>query len=70
MPFKDQNKLDSKQIQKAAKIIVEAFIKDPDFYRTYIDNVAIILYDRFGITDKAKRDTVADEIMKRIFFGK
>jgi len=67
------------KIKKARKVIRKAFKKDPDFKRTYVDNVAMKLHDTFidpsavsGLHPihmqlKADRDKLATEIIDLIF---
>jgi len=51
----------------ARQAMARAFKADPDFRRTYVDNVACILMDRLEIRDKDIRDPVADEIIQMLF---
>ncbi len=44
-----------------------AFENDPDFRRTYVDNIACVLLDRLIVKDKELRDKVASEIVHIIF---
>ena len=63
-------------IKEARQTIRESFKNDPDFKRTYVDNVAVLLYDLFagvdtiGVTDmsvKGCRDDYAERIIDLIF---
>jgi hypothetical protein len=56
-------------IEQARKRIIDAFNADPDFRRTYIDNVACVIMDNVPEfkDDKEKRDDLADKIIKHIF---
>ena len=66
------------KIKKARKVIRKAFKEDTEFKRTYVDNVAMHLYDTFvdvddvsGKTDvimslKTDRDKLAEEIIDLI----
>lgn len=57
-------------VSDARKTVAQAFKDDPDFRRTYVDNVACVLMDRLGMEDdKERRDTVADEIIRLCFEG-
>ena len=59
--------------------MISAFKKDPDFKKTYVDNVAIHLYDAFvdhhaisglsqiNMSKKKDRDKLATEIIDLIF---
>ncbi|KKN10224.1 hypothetical protein LCGC14_1038800 [marine sediment metagenome] len=67
------------KFKKARRVIREAFKKDPDFKRTYVDNVATRLLDAyvdpdaisglrtFDLRDKTTRDKLATEIIDLIF---
>lgn len=56
-------------IKGARKVIAEAFKKDPDFRRAYVDNIACILSDNVKSLscDISKRNRIASEIIKCIF---
>lgn len=58
----------SNEIEDARNTMREAFEKDPNFYLTYQSNVAMLLYDRYGIKDVGKRNSAADEILKLVFW--
>ena len=45
-----------------------AFERDSDFKRAYIDNIAMLLHDRHGMTDPAMRNQAAEDILKLIFW--
>lgn len=55
------------EIQQARKVMKEAFASDPDFRRTYQDNIAMLLYDRHGITGYTARNAAADDIIALVF---
>ena len=68
------------KIKKARKVIRKAFKADPDFKRTYIDNVSMCLCDTFidekavsgyrndtDLRDKTTRDGLAEKIIDLIF---
>ena len=67
------------KVKKAKKVIRRAFKKDPDFKRTYVDNVAMHLSDTFSdndsisgyhihnLRDKKIRDKIAEGIIDLIF---
>ncbi len=67
------------KIEKARRVIRKAFKADPDFKRTYVDNVAMRIFDAFvdpdaisglrniDLHDKTTRDTLAEEIIDLIF---
>ncbi len=54
-------------IEKARKTIADAFIADPFFRETYVANVAMLLSDRYGITDHETRNKAGDDIVRLIF---
>jgi hypothetical protein len=59
-------------IALARQIIKEAFEQDDDFLRSYVDNVAMLLYDEAqGAPFKVKevRDQIAKSILKKIFWS-
>lgn len=56
-----------KGILEARKIISDAFKEDPDFKFGYQSNIAMLLYDRYGVTDYDTRNAIADDILKLIF---
>lgn len=56
-------------IKKAREKMAKAFKDDPDLRRGYVDNVACLLMDRIAgfKRNKAKRDSIASEIIHLIF---
>ncbi len=54
-------------IEKARKFIADAFEADPDWRRSYIDNVAMLLHDKYDIMDHKTRNVAADDILNLIF---
>lgn len=54
-------------IEEARETFRKTFEKDPDFRRTYVDNVAMLLHDQFGITDFETRNKAGDAIVHLIF---
>ena len=54
---------------KARKTMADAFKKDPELRRGYVDNVACLIMDRIpGFKrNKEKRDAIASDIIKLIF---
>ena len=46
------------------------FEKDDNFRETYVSNIAMLLHDKYGITDMAVRNRVANDIMAVIFDAK
>ena len=60
----------TKEIKKAREVMRKAFEEDPDFKRTYIDNVAVYLFDNaFGMdmSHKPTRDPIAEGLIDLIF---
>jgi len=49
------------------EFMAKAFTKDPDLFRRYQDNIAMLLHDNYGITDYEKRNNAAIDILKLIF---
>lgn len=47
--------------------MAKVFKGDPDFRRGYVDNVAMLLHDRYGIRDYKTRNQAADDILRLIF---
>lgn len=43
------------------------FEDDPNLRETYVSNIAMLLYDKHGITDFEERDQAAKEIMALVF---
>jgi hypothetical protein len=59
--------LSSYKIRKARQEIASAFYSDEAFYNCYVANVAMLLNDRYGITDRETRTLAANDILKLIF---
>jgi len=55
------------KIQKAREMMREELDKDEELKYGYQSNIAMILHDRYGITDYKKRNEAANEILKLIF---
>ncbi len=51
----------------ARKIMTEAFLSDEDLWRSYRDNIAMLLHDQHGITGPLARNEAAAGVMKLIF---
>lgn len=56
------------KIQKARKVMRDAFEKDEGFKLGYVSNIAMLLHDRYGITDIDIRNKAAEDILKKIFW--
>ena len=54
-------------VKQARKTMSDAFKADPQFREGYVNNVAMLLHDRHGITGYAKRNKAAEEIIRLIF---
>lgn len=56
-------------IQEARETIREAFQDDSNFRQTYVDNIACVIMDCIPIFKDlpAKRNEIADKIIRRIF---
>lgn len=56
------------KIAEAVKTMQDVFNKDEDFKMGYIANIAMLLHDRYGITNYEKRNQAAEDILKLIFY--
>lgn len=54
-------------VRDAREFIAAAFEADPDFRRTYVDNIAMLLHDKYGITDMETRNQAGDDIVRLVF---
>ncbi len=57
-------------IALARRTMREAFDADPDFFETYVANVAMLLHDRHGITEYEARNRAARDILGLIFWDR
>jgi hypothetical protein len=60
----------SKKISNARKVMRDAFIDDPRFKQTYIDNVAMFLFDNITsqpLEDREYRNDLAETLIDLIF---
>ena len=67
----DFNETEINEIKEARKIMRDAFDKDQEpggFKHGYISNIAMLLYDRYGITDYEIRNKAAEDILNKIFY--
>jgi len=55
-------------IKRARKVMRNAFEKDPDFAETYVANIAMLLHDKYGITDSIERNRAGEDILELIFW--
>ena len=56
-------------IKDARATMAEAFKRVPHFRYGYVANIAMLLHDRYGITDYETRNAAGDDIVKLIFEG-
>jgi len=52
---------------EACQVMRDAFEADPGFFQGYVANVAMLLHDRYGLTDISVRNAAAREILWLIF---
>jgi len=60
----------TKRIELARKIFKKEFEEDESFKETYIANIEMLLYDRYGMNNHEKRNRAALDIMDVIFDAK
>jgi len=70
MHVEDQVNSGIEPIALARQIFKDAFEDDEMFRFAYQSNIAMLLHDRYGITDWKKRNDAAIEIMAVIFDAK
>jgi len=58
------------QVQRARNAMKEALEKDEDLELAYVANVAMLLHDRYNITDYITRNQAAKDILNLIFGAK
>ena len=54
-------------VKEARDFIAAQFAADSDFRRGYVDNVAMLLNDKYGITDMETRNRAGDDIVRLVF---
>ena len=54
-------------VKAARKTIADAFAADPHFRDVYVANVAMLLHDRYGITNHKTRTKAGYEIIRLVF---
>jgi len=64
---KSQANYESEQIAKARKLIADHLNADEGFRLGYEANIAMLLYDQYGIKDEKKRNQAAKDLLKLIF---
>jgi len=63
----------STEIQEAFKVIEQALIKDPDYKRSWCDNIAMVIHDclieeiGLKLVSKDLRDKIAERILNHFF---
>jgi len=57
-----------RRFKRARKIMRKAFEKDGSLLVGYVSNVAMLLHDKYGITDYVKRNQAARDILRLIFW--
>ena len=57
----------SKEIAEARKVIKKRLEEDEDFLFGYQSNIAMTLYDRYGIVNYYERNMAARDILKIVF---
>ena len=55
------------KFQKARQVMGKILENDEDLYFGYQSNVAMLLHDRYGITEHKERNEAAKEILSLIF---
>lgn len=65
--FVKERQITSEEICQARYVMRKAFDQDPMFLNGYIANVAMLMYDKCGITDVDKRNELAKDVLKLIF---
>jgi len=55
------------KFQKARETMARFLKKDEGLRETYRANVAMLLHDRYGITDHVKRNQAAEDILVLVF---
>jgi hypothetical protein len=57
----------SKKIKNARETMCKALEQDEGLKLGYVSNVAMLLHDKYGITDYDQRNQAAEDILKLIF---
>ncbi len=60
----------SKDIVLAREIFKKAFEEDQNFRDLYVSNIAMLLYDKYGLINYKDRNNAANDIMAVIFDAK
>jgi len=57
-----------RKIKKARKTMRKAFEKDGSLLVGYVSNIAMLLHDKYGMTNYEKRNRAAKDILRLIFW--
>jgi len=55
------------EIKRAREVIAKALEQDEDLKLGYVSNIAMLLHDRYDITDYDQRNQAAEDILKLLF---
>lgn len=56
------------KFKRARKTMRKVFEKDADFAETYVANIAMLLHDKYGITNPHERHSAGTDILELIFW--
>lgn len=54
-------------VKDAREFIAAEFAVYPDFRNAYVANIAMLLHDKYGITDMETRNKAGDDIVRLVF---
>ena len=57
-------------IAEARKVIGDALKEDKGLKWGYISNIAMLLHDKYGITNYSQRNRAAEDILRLVFWSK
>jgi len=52
---------------RRARMTLREALKDEDLRHGYVSNIAMLLHDRYGITDYETRNQAAEDILELLF---
>jgi len=55
------------KVATARKVLKEALDSDEGLKICYVSNIAMLLHDRYGITNREKRTQAAEDILSLLF---
>ena len=58
------------EFQRARETMSKILKKEDDLYYGYQSNIAMLLHDRYGITDHKTRNDAAKDIIELVFHSK